>query len=327
MLKLTLQASTTLSAVVGLYLAPWLLNLGQQPMAPTSAPMEQASREAVVWIPPPAAAPEPAADSPAVAFEEVEEPTEVGGPADPPTPPADVDPDETDALVDLEEEADAATPPPDAAPSATKRGVRRDDRRGRPRPTRAASGVEEAPKPPPTRKQQRRRLRWDRKQERLAKQPQCRDHMDEMVRIDQRGRHARWMVSEALVGCYRDHPGQFVNIGGMDWAHDERGRKQGLEIYVSRRERGDVARAIGLRRGDVLTRLNGVSLRKPATATFALTQLTRGQAKLEFERAGERHVLEVTVVDGGAIAALQRARQTFGQQDRRIARARAADDR
>lgn len=313
MIRHTLQSLTALTAVLGLYLAPWSLTLLDATPPPPAEVVASPTR-AVVWqpptelpAPPPPIEPQPERrESPTPAVEEVAASTEVAPEA------------ETLAIE-----------PPDTVPARTRPQQRRRSQRltAEHSPRARPSPRARAPRPEPTRREQRRRDRWERKQERLARQPQCRDLIDQMIHVRTEKRESMWMVGSELVRCYREHPGQFVNLGGMDWSHDAKGRKEGLVIYVSKRDRGDVARAIGLERGDVLKSLNGVSLRNPATATLALTQLTRDRARLVFERDGERHVLSVSVVEPGVITSLASVRAQIQGLDGDLARAGAPADR
>lgn len=281
------QASTTLVGVVALYVAPWMLGVVPHDL-PTLEVVElpAAPREAVFWFPPaPQEDVEQVEDALALA-PVVEEPAAI--PVEQPDPPRAV---EAPASI---APAAATAPAQRPRPERVKRAVRK-----RPVQALVAAAPPKAPPKPKvvlTPKQERQKERVAKRRERLAEQPQCRDHLDQILKIASTEDSEAWLVGEDLVSCYRAHPQQFMDMGGMEWA-EEKGKKIGLRVYVSNRQRGEVARTLGFQKGDVLHSLNGFSLRNPATVTLALTQLTRNKAKLKYLRDGEKRVFEVQVVD------------------------------
>jgi hypothetical protein len=155
---------------------------------------------------------------------------------------------------------------------------------------------------PPTKHQLRKRARRSRQRDRIAKQPQCHEMIGQIVQVDDN----EWFVGRDLVGCYRAHPRQFMRMGGMAWVEDERHKRLGLRIFVSRHQRGDVARAIGIQRGDILRSLNGVPLRSVGGSSIALTQMLGSRAKLKILRHGREYRILLRVVRDDK---LERARE------------------
>lgn len=285
MTKLTAQLLTTLGAVFALYGAPWLLGLlpDDGPRFEVNLPSPH-EREAVVWLPP---QPSPATEA------VVDEPTEVDPVATTPTEP-EPGPAASDEVAPVEPTLAASSPSPK---------LQRARRVARPRPARpkvrrvASTRPSKTRRPARTKKQQRRIDRLNRREARREERVMCREMVDLMVHVDHTEDSDTWVVGKPLVNCFRAHPQQFMDMGAMLFAEDTRGKKLGLKVYPSSRPRGEVARALGFQRGDILRSFNGLSLRNHATIGLALTQLTRNKAKLVYLRDGERRTFRVRVVD------------------------------
>ena len=162
------------------------------------------------------------------------------------------------------------------------------------------------PAKPPTKKQLRKRERRKKMVAKLEQQEQCHELLDQIVQVGE----DEWWIGQDIVQCYRAHPRQFMRMGGMAWKEDDRGKRIGLRVTVSRSERGDVARAVGFKKGDVLRSLNGMALRNVAGSSFAMSQLLGKKLKIKFLRGDEEHVARLRVVkqdlleEARAVAAL-----------------------
>ncbi|MFK7929540.1 MAG: hypothetical protein AB8H79_15190 [Myxococcota bacterium] len=278
-LKTTLQVVFTLGLVSAIYSSTWILALssaGSTHMMMDFAELDEVDDDRfahVVWTPPTPKAPtetvpegeptEAASTTNAVAQNSTTAATE--GVATPGTEPNFVT-------------AQLGPVPP---PSHAAKRARQRRRVMRPSTKRELSN-----------KQKRVRKRRKRQRERLAKQPKCDALIDQIVPVAE----GEWWVGKELAGCYRTHPRQFGRMGGMQWVEDDKDKRVGLKLYLNRKERGDIARAVGFKRGDVLRSLNGVPLRSTVGSSFAVAQLLGGRAKLKFLRKGEEHQVVLRVV-------------------------------
>lgn len=289
--KLGLQGALTSLVVGGFYAGPMvlsgLLGLTGDPLGGTQESVffsdRSDTREAVVWIPP---APIEASEGlPAEEDEPAEEEPEAPDEAEPTAPEA---PPNGDALASAAGEGPAV---------ATKRPSRQAARararnRARQRRLRMARARRQAtpPKPLPP-KEARKRDRRKRREERRAERKQCGELLDQIVEIEQ----DEFWVGREIVNCYRTHPQQFMAMGGA-WWNLENEKKRGVRIHVSSRPRGDVARAAGFRRGDIVQAVNGIPIRSDATGALAATQFFRGRARVKIVRGGEKRTLRYRVV-------------------------------
>lgn len=292
--KTALQVALTLGLVGFVYGAPWLLaaagaGIPRMSVEGFDVPEDRFATD-VVWTPP--VLPEPPADAQGEPTEAAAAQTQVAV-APPPT-----------ALTSPVGTPIAATSTPLAAPPMMGGTPTTEDllerakaaRRGKKRVARAPREL--------TKKQQRRRNRRKRQRERMADQPQCHELVDQVVQISE----DEWWVGRDLAGCYRSYPRQFARIGGLRWVEDEDDKRVGLRVYVSRRTTGDVARAVGFRRGDVLRSLNGMPLRTKAGSGFAMLGLLGNKAKVKFLRDGQEHRVTLRVVGQGKLERARSAR-------------------
>lgn len=259
-------------------------------------------REAVVWIPPrlPGPPADPAADEPIEPSPE---------PAVEPTPDA--------------SPADDASPSDGPAPDTL--AMQKEDRRQRLKAARlrrltarGAGGVEVAasgpsePPPEPTRKEERELERQARKRERRAERKQCAELVDQIVQVSE----DEWWFGRELVNCYRTHLEQFDLIGGVDWSENDRGKKEGIKVYVSRSRRGEPGRLAGFRTGDVIRSLNGVRVAGWGGVAVASTQLLRSHVKVKRIRDGEEQIVHLRVVGPDELDEAKRAQQALVDGDR-----------
>jgi len=274
--KTALQAALTLGLVSGIYASTWILaatGAAPPPLVDAFEGYDDRFAE-VVWVPDsPETESEPATEQPASEASS-DAGTTTAAAATPGAPQATATDDNAvpDTLVV------ANTPKPTLRPRKRVRRGKRVVKRGPPREL--------------TKKQKRRRERRKRVRERLAKQPQCHELIDQIVPVED----DEWLVGRDLASCYRAHPRQFMHMGGMRWVEDDDDKRVGLRISLSRHERADIARAVGFRRGDVLRSLNGVPLRSTLGSSFAVAQLVGGKAKVKFIRDGEEHRVVFRVV-------------------------------
>jgi len=316
--RTALQIVSTLAVVLGIYVLPWglaaagsstlSLNMELEP-----APAERDPVGQVVWLP---------LDADAESQDNTDEPLDASTPAEA-QPVASEQPASTPEPVEsAPEPAESATPAPTVVavavtdPSArpthpTRAELRKKRQARRARKIRRSTRAARAPREL-TKKQERRRRLRARRRARLAKQRQCHELIDQIVPVDE----GEFWVGRELVNCYRAHPRQFARIGGLSWKEDADDKRVGLRVRPSRRTRGDIARAVGFERNDVLRSLNGVPLRSTAGSGFAMIQLLGRKAKVRFLRGEQEHTVVLRVV-GRRKLARAKAR----------ARARAADER
>lgn len=270
------QRGLCASLVVALYGSPlgltgWLGLVGVQTDLVDGA-SSTAVREAV-WYEPP---------GPAEAEDEQPQLEPDSTEASEPAPAEEPDPTEP-TEPDPPEEPDAAQDEAPAGPAIDSQLAMADSpstvQARRPRRTRRV--VKRTPRVLPD-KQLRKLKRRRRKHERRARQKQCAELTDHVLLVEE---DEAWVTRE-LVNCYLAHPEQSYRMGGTWWAQDERGKRIGFGVRVSRRH--PLSRHFGLKTGDIVLSVNGFKLRTWSGVTFAAPNLLRGRLKLKIIRDGEK---------------------------------------
>jgi hypothetical protein len=266
-----------------------LLSLAHSPYDLPPGPLDRDEpREAVYWEPP----------APPV-------PVDASAPSDDPEPSE--PPSETpDSTVDAEEPAVDEPQLASAVSPSDRRTVLRERARARRAARQAKLAASPPPPPPPpvelTAKEQRKEDREDRQEARRAERKQCAELIDQIVQVAD----DEWWFGRELVNCYRTHLEQFDMIGGAAWAEDDKGKKLGVKVFISKSVRGDPGRAAGFKSGDVIRKVNGVRTAGWAGVTVVSTQLLRGHVKVERLRKGEEQIVHLRVKD---LDELQQARE------------------
>ena len=287
--RMAMQGTMTLFVVVGLYASPVLLSTvfggpdGQLPAEVLFVGPDD-GREVVFWTPP--SPPAPVEESVEDAEPEPVEPV-VEAPSSEEEPAEVTSPTQAEAVPGGLASAAGRGPVVARHPRLEGRVARRTGRR----PTRART--RRAPTPPPSLQEARKRAKRIRRAERRAERKQCGELTDLVVATEEED---HFWVGRELVNCYRTHPQQFFDIGGA-WWHVEDEKKRGVRIHLSSRARGDIARAAGFRKGDVVRSINGIPIRSDATGALAATQILRARAKVRILRDDVERTLHFRVVN------------------------------